>query len=45
MKVIVQVSDEKLALVMGSSDSPTNLEKRIFNEILAEQRAAQAKPH
>jgi voltage-gated potassium channel Kch len=45
MQVIVRVSDEKLAHVMGSSDSPTNLEKRIFNEILAEQRAAQAKPH
>ena len=44
MKVIVQVSDEKLALVMGSSDSPTNLEKRIFQHIVAEQRAAQAKP-
>ena len=45
MQVIVRVSDEKLAHVMGSSDSPTNLEKRIFNEILAQQRAAQAKPH
>jgi hypothetical protein len=43
MKVIVRVSDEKIALVMGSSDSPTNLEKRIFSQIVAEQKAAQGK--
>ena len=43
MKVIVQASDEKLALFMSGSDGPSNLEKRIFNQIVSEQRAAQAK--
>ena len=40
MKVIVQVSDEKLALVMGNSEIPTALEKRIFNQIAGSQRAS-----
>ncbi len=38
MKVIVQVSDEKLAHVMGHSDMPTALEKRIFSQIAGSQR-------
>ena len=40
MKVIVQVSDEKLALVMGNSEIPTALEKRIFHQIAGSQRAS-----
>ena len=40
MKVIVQASDEKLAHVMGNSDMPTALEKRIFSQIAGSQRAS-----
>ena len=40
MKVIVEVSDDKLAQVMGNSDSPTALEKRIYNQLSGSQRAS-----
>ena len=40
MKVIVQVSDESLARVMGGSDSPSALEKRIYSQIAGAQRAS-----
>ncbi len=39
MKVIVKVSDDKLAQVMGNSDSPTALEKRIYNQLTGSQRS------
>ena len=40
MRLVVQVSDEKLAHVMGNSDMPTALEKRIFSQIAGSQRAS-----
>ena len=40
MKVIIQASDEKLALVMGSSEIPTALEKRIYHQIAGSRRSS-----
>ena len=40
MKVIVEVADEKLALVMGTSEMPTALEKRIYSQLMETRRAS-----
>jgi len=39
MRLIVEVADEKLALLMGSSETPTALEKRIYRQLMETQRA------
>jgi hypothetical protein len=40
MQALVQVSDEKLALVMASGESPTDLEMFIFKQISETQRTS-----
>ena len=40
MKVVVKVSDDKLAKVMGNSETPTVLEKRIYNQLTGSQRSS-----
>ena len=40
MRAIIEAADEKLAFVMGNSEMPTALEKRIYSQIMETHRAS-----